>query len=172
MAYRLSGQLRGPTTPVCAPSTAPSQTTTTTSFSPADYAQPFCDFMTAHPTIFHAVDGFTKELESKGYKRLPEREAWTSKLQRGGKYYCTRNGSAFIAFSVGKNYQSGNGLAIVAGHIDALTARLKPVSKLPTKAGFVQLVLRPMRAASTRRGGIAICQSVAVSWSGIPLPGR
>ncbi|PKX96688.1 M18 family aminopeptidase [Aspergillus novofumigatus IBT 16806] len=143
MAYRLSGQLPGPT-PVYAPSTAPSQTTTsTTSFSPADYAEPYCDFMTAHPTIFHAVDGFTKELESKGYKRLPERETWTSKLQRGGKYYCTRNGSAFIAFSVGKDYQSGNGLAIVAGHIDALTARLKPISKLPTKAGFVQLGVAP-----------------------------
>jgi aminopeptidase I len=44
---------------------------------------------------------------------------------------------------VGKDYQSGNGLAIVAGHIDALTARLKPVSKLPTKAGFVQLGVAP-----------------------------
>lgn len=68
---------------------------------------------------------------------------WTSELRRGGKYYCTRNDSALIAFAIGKDYKSGNGMAIVAGHIDALTAKLKPVSKLPAKAGFLQLGVAP-----------------------------
>ncbi|RAK80415.1 M18 family aminopeptidase [Aspergillus fijiensis CBS 313.89] len=130
----------------------PTQATTvsppsTASFDPSAYSQPYCDFMTANPTIFHAADAFTAQLESKGYKRLHERESWTNKLVRGGKYYCTRNSSAFIAFSVGKEYKSGNGVAIVAGHIDALTAKLKPVSKLPTKAGFVQLGVAPYAGA-------------------------
>ncbi|KAL4894597.1 aspartyl aminopeptidase [Aspergillus ambiguus] len=144
MAYRLADYQR----PEPAVTTAPA--TTAPGFSPEDYSQPYCDFMTANPTIFHAVAGFAKQLESKGYKRLPEREAWTSKLQRGGKYYCTRNGSAIIAFSIGRDYQSGNGMAIVAGHIDALTAKLKPVSKVPTKAGFVQLGVAPYAGAMSQ----------------------
>ncbi|PWY86383.1 vacuolar aspartyl aminopeptidase Lap4 [Aspergillus sclerotioniger CBS 115572] len=126
-------------------SAAPTPAAAPTSINPDDYSKPYCEFMTANPTIFHAVDSFTKQLESKGYKRLPERDVW--KLERGGKYYTTRNSSAFIAFSVGSDYQAGNGMAIVAGHIDALTAKLKPVSKLPTKAGFVQLGVAPYAGA-------------------------
>lgn len=99
--------------------------------------------MTANPTIFHAVKSFSQQLEQHGYKQLSERAVWTSELKRGGKFYCTRNGSSLIAFNIGNNYASGNGMAIVAGHVDALTARLKPVSKLPNKAGFEQLAVAP-----------------------------
>lgn len=38
-------------------------------------------------------------------------------------------------------------MAIVAGHIDALTAKLKPVSKKPNKAGYVQLGVAPYAGA-------------------------
>jgi aminopeptidase I len=103
--------------------------------------------MTNNPTIFHAVDHFSKQLEQHGYKKLSERDVWTAELKRGGKYYCTRNGTALIAFSIGQDYKSGNGIGIVAGHIDALTAKLKPVSKLATKAGFLQLGVAPYAGA-------------------------
>lgn len=48
-----------------------------------------------------------------------------------------------IAFVVGANYQPGNGAAILAGHVDALTAKLKPVSQVPNKAGYLQLGVAP-----------------------------
>ncbi|KAL3459835.1 glycosyl hydrolase family 71-domain-containing protein [Aspergillus heterothallicus] len=156
LAYRPYGQLPEtlhlqyqPPTPAPAPTTPTSAATLPVpsakgeSINPADYSQPYCDFMTDHPTIFHAVDGFAKQLEGKGYECLSERELWTSRLERGGKYYTKRNGSALIAFAVGKEYKSGNGAAIIAGHIDALTAKLKPVSKLPNKAGYAQLGVAP-----------------------------
>jgi aminopeptidase I len=44
---------------------------------------------------------------------------------------------------VGKAYKPGNGVAMIAGHIDAITARLKPVSNKPTKAGYIQLGVAP-----------------------------
>ena len=47
------------------------------------------------------------------------------------------------AFIVGEAYKPGNGVAMIAGHIDALTAKLKPVSKKPVKANFVQLGVAP-----------------------------
>jgi aspartyl aminopeptidase len=113
------------------------------SFAPGDYTTPYLDFMINNPTVFHAVDWIAKRLESAGYKHLSQRELWTSTLSIGGKYYTTRNGSAIIAFSVGKSYEPGNGVGIVAGHIDALTAKLKPIPKLQNKAGYVQLGVAP-----------------------------
>ena len=71
--------------------------------------------------------------------QLPSRENWVDKITAGGKYFVTRNGSSIIAFAVGKAYKPGNGVAMVAGHIDALTARLKPVSTRPNSYGYVQL---------------------------------
>ncbi|KAI3133312.1 hypothetical protein CBS147326_5115 [Penicillium roqueforti] len=110
---------------------------------PEDYSKPYCEFMTSNPTIFHAVKSFSNQLEEHGYKHLSERAVWTSELKRGGKFYTSRNGSSLIAFNIGSKYESGNGVAIVAGHVDALTAKLKPVSKLPNKAGFQQLGVAP-----------------------------
>ncbi|KAL6232857.1 hypothetical protein BDW75DRAFT_232425 [Aspergillus navahoensis] len=148
LAYRQLAQLPEtlhlnyqPPTATAVPAALPR--TTPETINPDDYSQAYCDFMTDHPTIFHAVEGFSKQLESNGYKYLSERELWTPQLKRGGKYYTTRNGSSLIAFSVGPEYKSGNGLAIIAGHIDALTAKLKPVSKLPNKAGYIQLGVAP-----------------------------
>jgi aminopeptidase I len=111
------------------------------SFDPAKYALPYVRFMTENPTVYHAVAGFTAKLKKAGFKYLSERDLWD--IQPGGKYYVQRNSSSFIAFAVGEDYEPGNGIAIVAGHIDALCAKLKPVSKLPTSAGYIQLGVAP-----------------------------
>ncbi|KAL3422893.1 aminopeptidase I zinc metalloprotease [Phlyctema vagabunda] len=110
---------------------------------PESYTKPFTDFLTENPTVWHAVDHFSRKLENAGYVKLSERASWTSELKRGGKYYVTRNGSSLIAFEVGSEYKSGNGVAMIAGHVDALTARLKPVSTKPNKAGYLQLGVAP-----------------------------
>lgn len=120
---------------------------TATDIRPEDYTEPFLSFINDNPTVFHAVNFFSLRLESEGFKKLSERDNWTSVLQRGGKYYTARNGSALIAFTVPENYQPGNGVGIIAGHIDALTAKLKPVSTKPTSHGYVQLGVAPYAGA-------------------------
>lgn len=75
--------------------------------------------------------------------QLPSRDQWVGEITPGGKYYVTRNGSSLIAFTVGKSYTPGSGAAMIAGHIDAVTARLKPVSTKPDRAGYVQLGVAP-----------------------------
>ena len=110
-------------------------------FKPDDYAKPFCDFISRNSTVFHAVDNLGKELRSHGFEKLSERTEW--KLQRGGKYYVERNGSSMIAFVIGNEYEPGNGAAMLAGHVDALTAKLKPISKVPDRAGYIQLGVAP-----------------------------
>jgi hypothetical protein len=37
---------------------------------PADYTQPFVDFLTENPTVFHAVDYFERKLEDAGFKKV------------------------------------------------------------------------------------------------------
>ncbi|CCC10761.1 unnamed protein product [Sordaria macrospora k-hell] len=106
---------------------------------PEAFTKPYLEFMTENPTVFHAVGYFKEKLEKAGYKELHSRDSWSGKIQPGGKYFTTRNGSSIIAWAVGKAYKPGNGLAMVAGHIDALTARLKPTSTKPTHDGYVQL---------------------------------
>lgn len=101
------------------------------------WCRPFCDFISNNPTIFHTVDFFAGELKAAGFKKLSQRDAW--KLEKGGKYFVERNGSSMIAFVVGESYEPGNGVAMIAGHIDSLCAKLKPISNLATNAGYVQL---------------------------------
>jgi aminopeptidase I len=76
-------------------------------------------------------------------EQLSERNDWNDTLVAGGKYYISRNGSSIIAFTIGSGYKSGNGVAMIAGHIDALTAKLKPISKKKTTAGYIQLGVAP-----------------------------
>lgn len=107
------------------------------------YAKPFISFISENPTVFHTVAYFATQLESHAFTRLSSRDLWTDKLSRGGKYFVERNGSSLIAFVIGSVYKAGNGASIIASHVDALTARLKPIPKLQTKGGFVQLGVAP-----------------------------
>ncbi|KAM3430240.1 hypothetical protein NHJ13734_007835 [Beauveria thailandica] len=87
-------------------------------YTPEQFTQPFCDFMTENPTPFHVVDYCKVKLHEASFQELPSRESWAGKIHPGGKYWTTRNGSAMIAFTVGRAYKPGNGVAMIAGHID------------------------------------------------------
>jgi aminopeptidase I len=75
---------------------------------PGEYAQPFMDFISENPTVFHAVDYFCERLTRAGFTRLCERDAWMD-LESGGKYFVTRNASSLVAFSIPEDYRAGNG---------------------------------------------------------------
>ncbi|MCJ1303184.1 hypothetical protein MMC08_005992 [Hypocenomyce scalaris] len=126
---------------------APQPSTSKDEVDVESYAKSFISFISENPTVFHTVAYFSAQLESHGFTRLSSRDLWTDKLSRGGKYFVERNGSSMVAFVVGSNYKSGNGASIIASHIDALTARLKPIPKLQTKGGFVQLGVAPYAGA-------------------------
>ena len=111
--------------------------------NPESYTGPFISFITDNPTVFHAVAYFERKLEANGFTKLSERDGWTESLKKGGKYFVVRNGSALIAFAIGNDYKEGNGVSMIAAHIDALAAKLKPIPKLASKAGFVQLGVAP-----------------------------
>lgn len=83
-------------------------------------ARNLINFIDKSPTPFHAVQNVSKMLEAVGFKKIRESESWgNSYLQRGGKYYFTRNQSTLFAFVVPKAFTPGNGFNIVATHTDS-----------------------------------------------------
>ncbi|KAL1901277.1 hypothetical protein Cpir12675_000510 [Ceratocystis pirilliformis] len=101
-------------------------------------AQDFIDFVNASPTPYHAVQSASVRLEKAGFQKLREREPWAAKIQPGGKYYLTRNGSSIIAFAVGGHWSPGNPVAMIGAHTDSPCLRIKPISK-KQNAGFMQV---------------------------------
>jgi aspartyl aminopeptidase len=87
---------------------------------------------------YHAIHSAIQRLTKAGFEEIKERDAWSSSLVPGGKYYLTRNGSSIIAFAIGKKWKSGNPVAMIGSHVDSCTLRLKPVSK-KTGSGFLQV---------------------------------
>lgn len=90
------------------------------------YADEYISFTGKNPTTFHAIQYFSKLLEANGFKYLSEKDEWTNLTK--GLYYTTRNSTSLGAFAVGENWKPENGIGIIGSHIDALAAKLKPVS--------------------------------------------
>ncbi|KAL9023264.1 MAG: hypothetical protein Q9196_007307, partial [Gyalolechia fulgens] len=80
------------------------------------HARSFIQFISDNPTVFHAVQELSGNLQSHGFIKLSARDPWSDKIKRGGRYFVERNGSAIIAFAVGNNYKPGNGAAVIASH--------------------------------------------------------
>ncbi|KAF5128848.1 hypothetical protein DV495_002863 [Geotrichum candidum] len=101
----------------------------------------FLAFVNASPSPYHAVSVTKALLAKAGFTEISERTNWSEAgLQRGQKYFLTRNGSSIIAFGVGGKWQPGNGISIVGAHTDSPCLRVKPVSKKTAgKGGYVQV---------------------------------
>ncbi|KAJ8611506.1 hypothetical protein MRB53_037913 [Persea americana] len=79
-----------------------------------------------------------EKLEAAGFKKINERQSWSSVLKAGGKYFLTRNATTLVAFTIGKKWRPGNPIAMIGTHVDSCTLRLKPVSKKQAD-GFLQV---------------------------------
>lgn len=112
------------------------------SFTPAAVpatARDFLKYVDGSTDPFHVVDTSIVLLEAAGFKRLREAEQWDHHLERGGKYYYTRNGSALVAFAIGGKYEPGKGgVHAVGAHTDSPCFKVKPVSK-KEKVGYLQV---------------------------------
>ena len=88
-------------------------------------------FIDASPSCFHAVKNICVMLEDAGCIRLLENETWA--LEKGKRYFTTRNGSSVLAFSVPENY---NGMQIVSAHSDSPTFRVKSGAEITVEGHY------------------------------------
>lgn len=112
------------------------------------------DFIRKSPTAFHTVNTVDNTLTEAGFVKLNEEDAWT--INRGGKYFVTRNDSSIIAFRIGSNIELPN-FRIVASHGDSPSFKVKENSEVEVKGKYVQL--------NTEGYGGMICYS----WMDRPL---
>ena len=83
--------------------------------------QNLCEFLDASPSVYHAAANVTAMLEAAGYRRLSEGDKWA--LEKGGKYYFTRGGSAVMAFRIPEG--DPRGFLMTASHCDRPTFKVK-----------------------------------------------
>lgn len=116
--------------------------------APARSAQGFIDFTNANPTTAHAIAAFSATLSANGFAELAEQTTWP--LLAPGKYYTTRNGTALCAFALGDSWTPEHGAGVVGCHVDALAAKVKPVSLTASVDGYERLGVAPYSGALSK----------------------
>ncbi|WP_102398942.1 M18 family aminopeptidase [Haloimpatiens massiliensis] len=102
-----------------------------------ELAQNLIDFIYESPTAFHAVETVKKELNANGFTEIKESEKWN--LEKGGKYYVTKNDSALTAFVVGNGEIEEDGFKLIGAHTDSPTFRIKPSAEMVSEDTYVKL---------------------------------
>jgi len=92
------------------------------------------DFLNTSYTAFHAIENIKNQLLSNGFTQLWEGEKW--QIEKGGRYFVTKNDSSVIAFKVPQNEYVG--FNIVASHSDSPCFKIKENAELE-KAGYICL---------------------------------
>jgi len=87
-------------------------------------AEGLINFIFNSPTAFHVIENVARELESKGFRRLELTDSW--EIEKGGKYFTTKNGSAIFAFDTGKKPLDENGFKMICTHSDSPGFKIKP----------------------------------------------
>lgn len=90
-------------------------------------AQRLIEFINKSPSPYHAVKQCKIRLKEAGFEKLNEKNVWN--LEKGKKYFVTRNDSSIFAFAIGGKFEKGNGFSIVGAHTDSPCFKLKPVSR-------------------------------------------
>ena len=81
-------------------------------------------FLDSSPCNFLAVKTISEHLEANGFTRLDLAGKWT--LEKGKKYYVTKNDSAIFGFKLGSKPVNKTGFKIIAAHSDSPGFRIKP----------------------------------------------
>ena len=110
-------------------------------------------FIENSPSCFHAIETIRKKLNGEGFIELVEGRSW--QIEKGKKYYVTRNLSSIIAFKIPEN--DFKNFHIVASHSDSPTFKIKENAEIEVNNKYVKL--------NTEKYGGMICST----WFDRPL---
>lgn len=95
-------------------------------------------FLDRSPVPFFAVKNMEDSLREAGFVKLREQDPW--KVEAGGAYYVTRNGSALIAFRIpGADAGELAGFQIMASHCDSPVFKVKTNAEVTVNRRYVKL---------------------------------
>lgn len=101
-----------------------------------DFNDGLLGFLDASPTPFHATQNMSMMFENAGFIRLQENKKWS--LEKGNKYYVTRNDSSVIAFT----YPKSKDYTMIGAHTDSPNLKLKP-NPIIKEHGVVKFGVEP-----------------------------
>jgi len=99
------------------------------------FAKDMMDFIQRSPSCFHVVSNIAEILEGEGFSELKESEHW--ELEKGGKYYVTRNSSSIISFTIPEN--DFTAFNIAASHSDSPSFKIKENPEMKNEGLYVKL---------------------------------
>lgn len=100
-------------------------------------ARELIDFINESPTNFHAILNLKKHLLENGFKQLFSGESWN--IERGEKYFVTKNHSSLFAFIPGSGDIAENGFKFICAHSDSPTFRIKPHAEMLIEGKYLKL---------------------------------
>ena len=101
------------------------------------FSEDLLQYLNDSPTAYHAVENAAAILKKNNFLELKETDAWS--LQKGGKYFITKNQSGIIAFSVGSGDLASEGFRIIGAHTDSPSFKVKPGPCTVTPDGYVKV---------------------------------
>ncbi|MDL2231125.1 M18 family aminopeptidase [Porphyromonadaceae bacterium OttesenSCG-928-L07] len=102
-----------------------------------EVAQNLIQFIDESPTNYHAILNVKKQLIANGFKQLFSGESW--KLERGGKYFITKNHSSLFAFVPGSGNIAEKGFKFICAHSDSPTFKIKPNAEMLVEGKYLKL---------------------------------
>lgn len=97
-------------------------------------AEKLLTFIKDSPTAFQAVETMKNRFLENGFRELKEEEHWS--VEKGGKYFVTRNHSAIIAFTIPE--ENTDTFHIIASHSDSPSLKIKENPEM-AENGYVKL---------------------------------
>lgn len=101
------------------------------------FSQDLIDFIQASPSQYHAVRNIKAALLKNGFKQLNRAVSWN--LEKGGKYFTSKNESLLVAFIVGTGEIEDKGFKIIAAHTDSPTLKIKPAPEIIASNSYLKL---------------------------------
>ncbi|TLX74388.1 M18 family aminopeptidase [Labilibacter sediminis] len=100
-------------------------------------AQELIDFIYDSPSPYHVVSNIKKELINHNFEELHLTETW--KLEKGKKYFTTKNDSAIFAFSLGTKNLPDSGIKMICAHSDSPGFKVKPQPEIVVENKLLKL---------------------------------
>lgn len=101
------------------------------------FAEDLIKFIDNSPSSFHGVEKTKEKLIENNFIELDLKDSW--KIEKAGKYFTTKNGSALIAFTIGKDELYKTGFRLIGGHTDSPGFRIKPNPEILIKDKYLKL---------------------------------
>ncbi len=101
------------------------------------HATELIDFIYNSPSPYHVVSNISNTLLTNGFEELKITDKW--KIEKGKKYFTTKNGSAIFAFTTGNNDLPSSGIKMISAHSDSPGFKIKPNPEMLVEKKLLKL---------------------------------